>query len=181
MSRISQRIANRRAEPLQKLIVFQIRQETFALPIQFAQKVVPLGLVYGVTPNGVGLTRYGDREIPAIDLEPRVFAAGSEMAGEISPGESRHLLVVEDAQGELLGIVLEAPPMLRRVPKSAFAPVPAVYLAEGQIRCISAIIAAGENEPPIFLLNLDQALERRSLPSSPEGVLPLLEIQGTGI
>ena len=64
MSRISQRLANRRSEPLQKLIVFQIRQERFAVLIQFAKKVVPLGLVYGAPQGGISLTRYQDMKSP---------------------------------------------------------------------------------------------------------------------
>ncbi|MBW4514413.1 MAG: chemotaxis protein CheW [Timaviella obliquedivisa GSE-PSE-MK23-08B] len=179
MSRISQRLTNRRAEPLQKLIVFQIRHEWFAVLIQFAHKVVPLGLVYGAPQGGINLTHYQDREVPVIDIERRVFSnvinlslpsaltEASHSPKQASPQavleSQRHLMLVEDAQGSLVGIPMNSPPLLRRVPKSAFSPVPAIYLAEGNIRCISALITVSESEPPFFLLNLDQVLQQGAI------------------
>jgi chemotaxis signal transduction protein len=159
MSRISQKLANRRAEPLQKLIVFRIRQEWFAVPIQFAQKVIPLGLVYGAPQGGISLTRYQDQEIPVIDAEQRIFGQGGDSS---APAEQRHLMIVDDRQGSLIGIPLDSPPTLRRVTKTAFSPIPTVYLAEGWIRCVNALVTVSENEPPFFLLNLDQLLSTRS-------------------
>jgi hypothetical protein len=69
-------------------------------------------------------------------------------------------MVVEDREGALVGIPLDSPPMLRRAPKSAFAPIPAAYLAHGTIQCVSALITVSESEPPFFLLNLDLVLQR---------------------
>lgn len=182
MSRISQRLANRRSEPLQKLIVFRIRQEWFAVLIQFAQKVVPLGLVYGASQSGISLTRYQDREIPVIDIERRVFGSSVNLSlpsalpkaidasVPLSPPSvtenQRHLMIVEDIQGASVGIPLDSLPMLRRVPKSAFSPVPAIYLTEGYIQCVSAVITVSETEPPFFLLNLDQVLQQGAIASS---------------
>jgi chemotaxis signal transduction protein len=156
MSRISQKLANRRAEPLQKLIVFRIRQEWFAVPIQFAQKVVPLGLVYGAPQGGISLTHYQDQELPVIDVEQRIF--GQTRDSSVS-AEQRHLMVVDDRQGSLIGIPLDSPPALCRVTKAAFSPIPTVYLAEGCIQCVSALITVSESEPPLFLLDLDQLLQ----------------------
>jgi len=186
MSRISQRLANRRAEPLQKLIVFRMRQEWFAVLIQFAQKVIPLGLVYGAPQGGISLTRYQDREIPVIDIERRVFGnavnlslmpalpGGGDSPVQTSPPpvpeNQRHLIIVEDIQGALIGVPIDSPPMLRRVPKSAFAPVPAIYLAEGSIQCVSALITISENEPPFFLLNLDQLQQGASSSRDPQEI-----------
>jgi chemotaxis signal transduction protein len=144
MSRISRRIANRRAEPLQKLIAFQIRQVGFALPIQLARKVVPLGVVYGAPIGGLSLTRYQNLEIPVIDATFRLFGE-SDRANE-TPHDQRHLLIVLDARSEPMGIPLDAPPTLRRAPRSAFAPIPAAYLATGNIRCVSALVHVAEDE-----------------------------------
>jgi chemotaxis signal transduction protein len=197
MSRMSQRLANRRAEPLQKLIVFRIRQEWFAVPIQFAQKVVPLGVLYGASQGGISLTRYQDQELPVIDVERRVFghaasslsllseatlseatlsearcfadtarvASHSQFHSPTVASDQRHLMVVEDMNGSLIGIPFDSPPMLRRVPKSAFAPIPALYLAQGNIQCVSALITVSESEPPFFLLNLEQLLQSEKLES----------------
>ena len=73
-SALSRRIANRRAEAIQKLIVFCIGEAQFALPIQAAERVVALERLYGA-PYGIGLqfTLYQDREILVIDAEQRIF------------------------------------------------------------------------------------------------------------
>ena len=191
MSRISQRLSNRRSEPLQKLIVFRIRQEWFAVLIRFARKVIPLGLVYGASQGGISLTRYQDREIPVIDIDRRVFGQAVNLSltpalpasinasapeNPLSIAENqRHLMIVEDIQGAAIGIPLDSLPMLRRVPKSAFSPVPAIYLAEGNIQCVSALIMVSENEPPFFLLNLDQLLQPGAIASrSPQEIAGIL-------
>ncbi|MCU0565378.1 MAG: hypothetical protein MUF49_02130 [Oculatellaceae cyanobacterium Prado106] len=184
------RLAKRRAEALQPLIVFQMRQESFALLIQCAQKVIPLGTVYGTPEGGIRLTRYQNREIPVIDIESRIFTTPRPNpvqleASRISPTDTNgymngytngytnggrnestvdavdvlpqpHLLIVDNLQGDPIGIPLPSPPTLRRVPIAAFAPLPALYLSNSPIRCISALVHTNETEPPFFLLNLDQ-------------------------
>jgi hypothetical protein len=76
--------------------------------------------------------------------------------------------------GSLIGVPFDSPPMLRRVPKSAFAPIPTVYLAQGTIRCVSALITVSESEPPFFLLNLEQLLqsEKSELRDAPAANYP---------
>jgi hypothetical protein len=46
--------------------------------------------------------------------------------------------------------------VLKRVPDSAFAPLPESYLAAGIIRCLSAMMIHLENEPAMFLLDPEQ-------------------------
>jgi hypothetical protein len=189
-SSLSRRLANRRAEATQKLIVFCIHEIGFTLPIQAAEKVIVLGQVYGA-PGGQGLklTQYQDRQILVVDAKQRIFGTQESEAKLISqaqpisqqPSSSQlsrpenqdfreispaYLLIIQDAQGDAFGIPLESQPKLRRVPLSAFKPLPPAFLAEGNIRCISALVVLGE-EPPLFLLNLDQLLkvQIRSLPS----------------
>ncbi|NJR61659.1 MAG: hypothetical protein HC769_24185 [Cyanobacteria bacterium CRU_2_1] len=72
------------------------------------------------------------------------------------------MLIVQNPQGELIGIPLDSAPSLRRVPRSAFAPLPPTYLTEGGVRCVSALIVLNPKEAPLFLLNLDQLLQSRS-------------------
>jgi len=181
----SRRLANRRAEATQKLIVFYIHQIGFTLPIQAAEKVILLGEVYGA-PDGQGLTftRYQDRQILVVDAKQRIFGVQEPEAKRIAQQSTIHsppsqpessdfrsiapdyLLIVQDPQGDSIGIPLDSQPSLRRVPLSAFKPIPSAYLANGKIRCISALVVIGE-EPPLFLLNLDQLLkmQTRSLSS----------------
>lgn len=165
-SSLSRRLANRRAEVTQKLIVFCIQQEWFTLPIQAVQKVVLMGHVHG-SPYGDGLrfTQYQNQEILVINAEQQIFGrANAKLALPSATEESviaaspACLLIVQNQQGELIGIPLNNQPSLRRVPLSAFRPLPTAYLASGNIRCISALIKLPEGEPPLFLLNLDHLL-----------------------
>lgn len=170
------RAKTRRSEPTQQLIVFRILQEWFALPIRAAYKVIPIGQVYGVHCGGVGLTRYQERDVIVIDVQqrifgesgqPRILEAASPDAAETAP--RRYLLLIQSLQGELIGIPLDTFPSLRRVPESAFAPVPPLYLTEGRVRCVSALITTATDEPPTFLLNLSQLVENKSaLPAATE-------------
>jgi chemotaxis signal transduction protein len=173
---VSRRAASRRAEPTQQLIAFRIQQEWFALPIQVAHRVIPLEQLYGAAQGGeVSLTHYQDREISVIDVSRRIF--GQPPRQNLLPGfasgeplqppletqvQPRSLLIIQCAQVELIGIPLDSPPMLHRVPKSAFAPLPAAYLLEGKIRCVSALVTVSSDRPPLFFLNLDQLFQAES-------------------
>lgn len=181
---LSRRVHRRQADAIQLLISFPLQQEWFALPIQVAQRVVPLQQVYGRAANGIlGLTRYQNQEIVVLDVRSRIFSSPlpdllPAVTGE-GPVAQPHLLIIDRLSGyapaaaqcdrvpdELVGIRLEAPPVLRRVPRSAFSPIPATYLIESGIRCVSALVQSGELEPPLFFLNLEQLLQVRSLPAS---------------
>jgi purine-binding chemotaxis protein CheW len=170
----------RSSEPTQQLIVFRVLQEWFALPIRAAHKVIPIGPVYGNRQGGVGLTRYQDQDVIVIDIQQRIFGEQSQSllpaATEVSPSlphksdaiMQRYLLLLQSPQGEFLGIPLDTFPCLRRVPESAFAPIPPIYLAEGRVRCVSALITAASDEPPAFLLNLSQLVDHPTgLPAAP--------------
>ncbi|MBC7971139.1 MAG: chemotaxis protein CheW [Verrucomicrobia bacterium] len=172
----SQRLRSRKAEFTHQIIVFRLRQEWFALPIQAAQKVIPLGKVYGAgAGSAIGLTLYQDREIPLLDIQQRIFGTATQalLTGNPSPPKQnashvdpfslgRFLLLVQTITGATIGFPLDAQPMLRRVPESAFTPLSATYLAEGQLRCIKCLIIPAPEQPPIFLLNLDQLLQAQS-------------------
>jgi purine-binding chemotaxis protein CheW len=174
----------RRRETTQQLIVFRIRRDWFALPIRAAYRVILLGQVYGVQ-GEVGLTRYQDRNVSVIDIQRRIFGDGRNLGDRpslpasapasssassngsapplishsIEGSSQRHLLLLQSSEGELIGIPLNEFPALRRVPESAFTPVPQTYLAEGGIRCVSALITSSHTESPIFLLNLNQLID----------------------
>lgn len=197
------RIAPRHVQGTQQLLVFNIRHESFALPIQFAHRVIPMGAVYGTHESGgVGLTRYNNQDVLVIDAARRIFGElssqplllnanpnelqnqsqnqswnQSQLQSQVEPQNesktesqstssaqlnpsgnyaSRHLLIIQASPNELIGIPLDAPPNLRRVPDSAFAPIPAAYLAQSKMRCVSALVISAENESPIFLLNPNQ-------------------------
>jgi chemotaxis signal transduction protein len=187
MKMTSSRVAKRRVTTRQ-LITFCLRQEGFALPIQVVQKVIPLGEVYDVSSvTGTSLTRYQNQEISVIDIEQRIFsdtALNSDSrlpqlssstvlalpeaqlteinlvsSSQFNTFQQRYLLLLQTAQQELVGISLDTQPMLCRVSESAFTPLPSTVVAEGNIRCISALVVLPNSRPPLFLLNLHQLVQ----------------------
>jgi chemotaxis signal transduction protein len=175
----SRRSTARKAEATQQLIVFRLRNESFALPIRASLKVIPMGKIYGTLQiTGVGLTLYQDQELLVIDVEQRIFKGSftqnslpmggtSELLPPSSTTEGRYLLIVQSSSRKLVGLPLFDPPSLQRVPESAFAPLTSDYLSQGNIRCISALIIQPNDQPPLFLLNPDQLVQPQSaLPST---------------
>jgi len=87
---------------------------------------------------------------------------------EQSSGEadSRYLLLLKSSQGKLVGVSIEKPPSLQRVPVSAFTPLTPEYAAEGNLRCVSALVIYKDNAAPLFLLNPDLLVKSpQALPS----------------
>ena len=174
-SPLASRRKNRRiAEVTQQLIVFRLLDVGFALPIRAVQKVIPMGNIYGAPGDaGVSLTLYQDRELIVIDIERRIFRGRprsyslkrelreqSEEAPNVAPPVQHYLLIVQSSSGQLVGLPLVEPPSLQRVPESAFAPLSSSYISEGNLRCVSALIKRNNDEPPLFLLNPDQLVQK---------------------
>jgi purine-binding chemotaxis protein CheW len=180
-SPITSRRSNRRKDSAtQQVIVFRLIDEGFALPIRAVQKVIPMGNIYGAhAGTGVGLTLYQDQELIVIDVGRRIFRGTPLLdSSKSAMGQSSalamtettragYLLIVQSSQGKVVGLPIEQPPSLQRVPESAFAPLTSDYMAEGNIRCVSALIKQSNDGPPLFLLNPDQLVQpQQTLPPS---------------
>ena len=169
----ARRKSRRIAEVTQQLIVFRLHSEGFALPIRAVQKVIPMGFLYGAPGGtGVSLTLYQDRELIVIDVENRIFRGrpskdsfknafhyqAEETPTDTLPAQ-HYLLIVQSSSGQLVGLPIEEPPSLQRVPQSAFAPLSPSYISEGNLRCVSALIKRNNDESALFLLNPDQLVQ----------------------
>jgi chemotaxis signal transduction protein len=156
----ARRFAKQRGEAVHTLIAFRLRREWFALPIETVQKVIPLELVYDdPLDTGIRLTRYQDREIVVIDIQSRLFG---ERPQTIASLDSQYLAIVRGEPDASIGIPLDSPPSLRRVPRSAFGPLPAVDRETGKINCLGATLIQLADHPPLFLLDTRQLWERRN-------------------
>jgi purine-binding chemotaxis protein CheW len=169
----SRRKSRRIAEATQQLIVFRLRDENFALPIRAVQKVIPMDKIYGAPGStGVSLTLYQDQELIVIDVGRRIFRGRpsedsfknnlphqTEEALQDTPSVQHYLLIVQNSSGQVIGLPIEKPPSLLRVPESAFTPLSASYISEGNLRCVSVLIKQNNDEPPLFLLNPDQLVQ----------------------
>lgn len=172
-SPLAARRKNRRiAEVTQQLIVFRLLDEGFALPIRAVQKVISMGKIYGAPGGaGVSLTLYQDRELIVIDIGRRLFRGKlsedsfknalhqREYVHDDTHPVQNYLLIVQSSFGQLVGLPIVEPPSLQRVPESAFAPLSASYISEGNLQCVSALIKRNNDEPPLFLINPDQLVQ----------------------
>lgn len=177
----SRRFGNSQTESTRQLVVFRLRHEWFALLIEVVQKVLQMGNAFGdVRGTGVGLTLYQDRELVVVDIGHRLFGealyalppateaetmyplGNSDSVPQWQVSAQEHcMLVVQTSQGELIGLLIDSPPVLRRVPNSAFSPLPPAYISQVNIQCVSSAVIQSPDEPPLFLINPDQLLQPR--------------------
>jgi chemotaxis signal transduction protein len=168
-----------------QLITFQLRQDRFALPITAVERVIPLERVYGdASQSGVGLTLYQGQELVLVDVGQRIF--GELGSGDRpllqSPAEApdsleqtRLLLILKasreqssgqsgsQSSNQSMGIPIDSRPLLKRVVKTAIAPIPQEYQTSGKIKCISSLSVQAEGEPLLFLLDAEQLFEALAL------------------
>lgn len=154
----SRRLLARQNEITQQLIAFLLRREWFALPIENVLKVVPMGEIYG-DPKGTGvsLTIYQGCELLVVDVSHRIFgeAPSSDLAASNTSvsQEERYLLIVQNSETEVFGLPIDSQPAIRRVLESSFVPLPAAYIAQANIQCVSSLMIAATEQPPLFLLD----------------------------
>jgi chemotaxis signal transduction protein len=163
-----------------QLITFQLRQDRFALPITAVERVIPLERVYGdASQSGVGLTLYQGQELVLVDVGQRIFGElGSGDRPLLQPPaeapdsleQTRLLLILkaskDQSSGKPMGIPIDSRPILKRVAKTAIAPIPEEYQISGKIKCISSLSVQAQDDPLLFLLDAEQlfkALELRRL------------------
>lgn len=156
----SRRFAARQTKANIQLIGFRLRQEWFALPIDAVKKVVPLGNVYG-DPQGTGisLTNYQGRELLVVDVGRRIFGDRDNSLAQSptsNPPEQRFLLIVRGDRDTMVGLPIDSPPSICRVPETAFTPLPEIYLDRGNIHCIASTTIQMPDRPPMFLLDAER-------------------------
>ena len=157
-SRLARRLASKKQEKKQQLITFLLGKEQFSIPIDFVNKVTTLDKVYGdPQQKGVSLTNYQGRELIVIDVAQRIFGV-TDIGNNQPNNEVRFLLILKNRDNDILGLPIDSHPSIIRVPKSAFIPLPDIYLTQGNIHCISSTIIKVENQSPYFVLDINQLL-----------------------
>ncbi|HBB32133.1 MAG TPA: chemotaxis protein CheW [Cyanobacteria bacterium UBA8803] len=103
-------------------------------------------------------------EISEVNLSDDLTVSGA-INVPITPEPSQedtgegYLLIVQNRAGKLAGLPIADPPSLQRVPEEAFMPLTSEYMAQGNIRCVSALVVQNKEQPPLFLLNPDQLVQ----------------------
>ncbi|ACK71200.1 conserved hypothetical protein [Gloeothece citriformis PCC 7424] len=153
----SRRKASFKAEVTYPVITFRLRDCWFALPVISVQKVVFLDKIYGdPKKTGVGLTRYQEQEILVMDVGNKIFGEPpqtQEDIEKINQEQQRYLAILSHPVGIFVGLPMDSPPIIQRVPESGFTSIPDVYLATGNLQCISSTMIKMADLPPTFLLD----------------------------
>ncbi|MDJ0844514.1 chemotaxis protein CheW [Crocosphaera sp.] len=145
-------------ENTQQMITFLLGKEWFALPINKIQKVVPLGQIYGDPQGkGIGLTHYQGQELMVIDVARRIFGMET-LSVHLDRDQTRFLLIINVENEQMVGLPIDSPPSMLRVAKSAFIPLPDIYLTQDNIRCISSTFIQVNEQNSFFLLDVHQLI-----------------------
>lgn len=158
----------RQSEKKQQLIVFQIGQDYFALPIQAVVRVVSMGNTYG-DPYKVGasVTVHQGQEMAVLDVGRHVFGELSQpprrplaSSAEGANPLSSYLIIAKTLHNTLVGLPVQAQPTVRQVPLSSFNPLPLDNVAKVNIQCVSSLVIEPDHQP-MFLLNTEQLSQLR--------------------
>jgi chemotaxis signal transduction protein len=145
----SRRLAAQQAEATQRLIIFQLRQLTFALPLDKVDKATTYDLLYGdANGAGVTLTTYQGRELTVIDVDNKIFGQTptvlpplkSLLAMQSSHADLAvgHLLVLQREDGQQIGLPIDSPPSIQSIAASAFLPLAKTDPRYGNLLCVSS-------------------------------------------
>lgn len=152
-----QRSRFHQAEKKRQLIIFQAASEGFALPIQAVVKVIPYSETYGDPSHiGTSLTTYQNKELLVLDIGPHVFKERLTEASDAS-----FIIIVRTTNNTQIAFPVVNAPSVRRVPLSAFTPLPADYAEQMNSRCISSLVIEPEQKP-LLLLNPDWIVRSHS-------------------
>jgi chemotaxis signal transduction protein len=155
----SRRFADRATEPTQQYITFQLRQYSFALPIQNLKRVSLVKDESNITAN-LGTPDPEQEEVRFIDVDHRIFASTDSpvQTAEDSTNLKQQSCVIlfSDAAGQTVGLAIDTQPKMQRIAQSQILPLPLDldYSIDLQSVCVSMIQTDGKN--PILLLDLDK-------------------------
>jgi chemotaxis signal transduction protein len=115
----SRRFAQRQSEKIHSLITFRLAEVTFALPLDAALQVFPLNCPQSTPQDPTAYqTCFQEQDLKVIDFGDRWFNQSS-----VKGVKSLSVLVVQNREGDRLGILLPSPPSIHHVPESGFSPL----------------------------------------------------------
>jgi chemotaxis signal transduction protein len=154
----SRRFADRATEPTQQYITFQLRQYTFALPIEHLKRV---SLVKGESEPTLDLSTpvNAQEDVRLIDIDQYMFTAINTPAlgtADLTTAQQDFCVILfKDPTGHTVGLAIDTQPKMQRIAQSQIVPLPEdkTYLPLQSV-CVSRIQLTGEKA--IFLLDLEK-------------------------
>jgi chemotaxis signal transduction protein len=155
----SRRFADRAIEPTQQYITFQLRQHSFALPIEHLKRV---SLLKGEADPIADLSTpvNEQEEVRLIDVDRCIFAAVNTpvrgAADMANPQQDSCIILLSDSTGHTVGLAIDTQPKMQRIARSQIFPLleDKAYPSLLQSVCVSRIQMEGDNT--IFLLDLEK-------------------------
>ena len=134
--------------PTEKLVVFQVGNEHFAIPIERVQRVLKEFTPHGTLGSGRSLVRHQNETITLIDVSA-LFLAGS------ASSDSNYLIVCALNRGERFGIPIAEMPAILDVPLDQLSEIPELYRQGKLAPAVEKLIHSADGKA-IFYLNLDK-------------------------
>ncbi|MGB3291962.1 MAG: chemotaxis protein CheW [Phormidesmis sp.] len=158
-----------------KYITFKVAGYVFALPSQEILKVVatPARSEGGLV--SMGLVQLGQYSIQILDL-PELLSLKTVERKSSSAENPPFLMVLQNADKDLLGIAVDDPPDLLEVPSYALKPVPPEKRLTHTLKWVSHVVtySLGNNRHTLLLLDSSLLL---AVPQADPEVPGLFEIQ----
>ena len=167
----TRRLAAQQAVATQRMIIFQLRQETFAIPLDQVSKATTFDRLYGDANHaGVTLTTHQGRELLAIDVGAKIFGDPATVLPPLkslpmaTDNNVNHLLIFQREDNQLIGLPIDSSPSIRSIAASAFRPLSNIDSQYSNLHCVRAIsidrpdAAAQQLPPPASILLLDTTL-----------------------
>lgn len=137
---------------LLQVLVFEMANHFFALPISTIFKVINCPPVKETTDTSLGITDFEGQTVTVINLAQKL----SDPNHTNEQTQKRFLILSQTRQGELCGIPIDKSPALIEIPRNNISPLP---LSARQIKPLSiathvAILPKAEGSIKVFLLGM---------------------------
>ncbi len=133
--------------PTQKLLMFDLGNERYGLPIEQVQRVLKQFTPQGILESGRSLLREQNETITIVDVSLLFVTSRDDRQRD-------YLIVCSASQGQKLGIPIPDMPKILDVPLDNFTDIPAIY-RQGQLSPGVEKLIHLADQSLIFYLNLD--------------------------
>ncbi|MEL6382554.1 MAG: chemotaxis protein CheW [Cyanobacteria bacterium J06626_18] len=158
------------SDTLLELIVFQLRQHWFCLPLSMACQVFPQRSLQKNSTD-MQFIQLGDETIPVVDTAKLVYGRLSQLPKPLAVPDFlpplltsiQSILVVDHPCGRTLGLAIDGIPVIKRVKASGLSPISMTYLTIHRLQGISSVIELAHADPnryayPLFVLEMEMLL-----------------------
>ena len=137
---------------LLKVLVFEISDYLFALPIGVIFKVINCPPITYTAERGLGIADFGEYTVTVVNLAQRL----SPQSEDVQTLNNRFLILTQTRQGELCGIAVNKSPSLIELPLENIRPLPLSYRQMNPLNIATHITVLPESEESrkVFLLGM---------------------------